>query len=308
MNKLKQLQNRYAAQNYIFFEQLENGIILIKVDHPLATATVSLEGGQILAWQPKSQSIPVLWSSEPRHWIKGHALRAGVPICWPWFGAHPNHSDLPAHGYARISSWEVTDISMSLSGAVEITMSMLAKHEVPEAGIVSAQLSVRISVSDTLSITLSSTNNGNQPIRLTEALHAYFNVSDIHDVRIDGLSDCRYVDLIDQQTIKTQQGDIKFSGETGRVYLNTQHDCLMIDQAYNRTIKIEKSGSQSTVVWNPWLETASKMNDLGPLAWKKMVCVESANALENSVDLHPGEQHTLTVRYSIDTIDLNGER
>jgi glucose-6-phosphate 1-epimerase len=308
MNKLEQLKNRFAALNDLCFEQTENGMILIDIDHPLATATVSLEGGQILAWQPKAQALPVLWSSDPCHWVKGRAIRAGVPICWPWFGGHPIHSDLPAHGYARVCSWEVIDIATSLSGAIEMTMCMNEDHQVPEGHTISAQLSIRISVSDTLSIELTTKHTGEKPIRLTEALHAYFNVSDIHDVRIDGLSDCRYVDLIDQQTIKTQQGDIKFSGETGRVYLNTQHDCLMIDQAYNRTIKIEKSGSQSTVVWNPWLETASKMNDLGPLAWKKMVCVESANALENSVVLHPGEQHTLTVRYSIDTIDLNGER
>lgn len=301
MNTLKQLQNRFSAQNYIFFEQLENGIILIKVDHPLATATISLEGGQILAWQPKSQAIPVLWSSEPCHWLKGRAIRAGVPICWPWFGAHPNHSDLPAHGFARVCTWEVTDISMSLSGAVDITMRMLAEHEVPEAHTVSAQLSVMISVSDTLSIALTTQHDGDQPFRLTEALHAYFHVSDIGDITIEGLRNCRYVDLIDQQAIKTQTGVLAFAGETGRVYLNTQQDCLIIDQAYSRTIKIEKSGSHSTVVWNPGLETASKMNDLGPVAWKKMVCVESANALDNFVTLNPREQHTLTVKYSIDT-------
>jgi D-hexose-6-phosphate mutarotase len=107
--------------------------------------------------------------------------------------------------------------------------------------------------------------------------------------------------LIDQQAIKTQSGVLAFAGETGRVYLNTRQDCLIIDQAYSRIIKIEKSGSHSTVVWNPGLETASKMNDLGPVAWKKMVCVESANALDNFVTLNPGEQHTLTVKYSIDT-------
>jgi D-hexose-6-phosphate mutarotase len=300
MNKLKQLTNRFADQNFISFEQLENGIILLKVDHPLATATVSLEGGQVLAWQPKSQAIPVLWSAEPCHWIKGRAIRAGVPICWPWFGAHPNQSGLPAHGYARLCSWDVTDISMSLSGAVDLTLNMLVEHEIPETCKVSAQLSVCISVSDTLSIALTTTHNGDQPIRLTEALHAYFYVSDIRDVTIEGLRDCRYVDLIDQQVIKTQTGVLTFTGETGRVFLDTQHNCLIIDQAYNRTIKIEKSGSRSTVVWNPGLETASNMNDLGPVAWQKMVCVESANALDNFVTVHPKEQHTLTVKYSID--------
>jgi D-hexose-6-phosphate mutarotase len=72
----------------------------------------------------------------------------------------------------------------------------------------------------------------------------------------------------------------------------------MIDRTLGRTIKIEKSGSHSTVVWNPWLETAAKMNDLGPVAWQKMACVESANALDNFVTLEPGGQHTLRVKYS----------
>jgi D-hexose-6-phosphate mutarotase len=84
------------------------------------------------------------------------------------------------------------------------------------------------------------------------------------------------------------------------VYLNTLNDCYIVDQALGRTIKIEKSGSYNTIVWNPWIETASKMNDLGPIAWQEMVCVESANALDNFITLEPRAQHILTVKYSID--------
>jgi glucose-6-phosphate 1-epimerase len=43
------------------------------------------------------------------------------------------------------------------------------------------------------------------------------------------------------------------------------------------------------------------MYDLGPVDWQKMVCVESANALENFVTIEPEGQHTLTVKYSVGT-------
>jgi D-hexose-6-phosphate mutarotase len=131
-------------------------------------------------------------------------------------------------------------------------------------------------------------------------LHAYFWVGAIDDIQIVGLEGNDYIDLIDQNVRKKQVGAVRFAGETGQVFLNTLKDCFIVDHALGRTIKIEKSNSHSTVVWNPWLETASKMNDLGPAAWQEMVCVESANALDNFVTLEPRGQHTLTVRYSID--------
>jgi D-hexose-6-phosphate mutarotase len=138
------------------------------------------------------------------------------------------------------------------------------------------------------------------PITISEALHAYFKIAAIDGIQIEGLEGDEYVDLMDQNIRKKQVGTVRFAGETGKVFLNTLKDCLIVDRLLGRTIRIEKSKSQSTVVWNPWLETGSKMNDLGPIAWQEMVCVESANALDNFVTLEPKGQHTLTVRYSID--------
>lgn len=308
MSTLKELQNRFGDCDYITFEQTEQDVVLIHVNHPLATATISLQGGQVLEWQPRSQVEPVLWSADSRHWLSGRAIRAGVPICWPWFGAHPTEQTAPAHGYARLCDWEVAAISMGSLGTVDIDLSMMPIPEAATRYPLSASLVSRISVGEALSISLTTTNTGEDPVTITEALHAYFKVDEIDDIQIEGLNGCEYIDLIDQNIRKVQVDTIRFSGETGRVYLNTLNDCSIIDRTLGRTIKIKQSGSHNTVVWNPWLETASKMNDLGPVAWKKMVCVESANALENMVILNPGEQHTLTVRYSIDTIDLNGER
>ena len=300
MRKLKELQNRFVDCDYIIFEQTERDVVLIRINHPQATATISLQGGQVLEWRPTSQAEAVLWRSDSTHWLPNRAIRAGVPICWPWFGAHPTEQSAPAHGYARLCDWEVAAISIGPSGAVDIDLRMVPTHEAATQFTLNACLATRISVGEVLSISLTTTNTGEDPIIITEALHAYFKVGEIGDIQIEGLDDVGYIDLIDKNVRKVQVGAVRFAGETGKVFLNTLKDCLIIDRALERTIRIEKSGSHSTIVWNPWLETGSKMNDLGPVAWQKMVCVESANALDNIVMLEPGAQHTLSVKYSID--------
>lgn len=69
-----------------------------------------------------------------------------------------------------------------------------------------------------------------------------------------------------------------------------------------RRIRIAKQGSHSTVVWNPWIEKANQMGDLGPDGYLKMLCVESANAAEDVVTVKPGKKHCLSVSYSVETL------
>lgn len=299
MNLILQLQEKYSKDNHITFEQLDNGIVLAKIDNAYATATISLYGGQVVEWHPKSQLSPVLWCSERVQIKPGKAIRAGAPICWPWFGAHPTETQSPSHGYARISEWDLTSVATTESGATEICMTMLdPEYSISRLGV-TAKLAIRISIGEALSIELTTTNTGTDAITITEALHAYFCIGDIAQIKINGLNECDYIDLVDGNSLKTQSDAIVFSEELGRVYLDTTADCLIKDPVLDRTLRIAKTGSQSTVVWNPWLETASKMDDLGPEGWRSMVCVESANALGNVVDIKSGETHTLFVHYSV---------
>lgn len=299
MKQLQALQEQFGGHPHIRFEALDSGLILIHVDQPQATATLCLQGGQILEWHPRSQHSPVLWRTELKEFAKDRPIRAGVPICWPWFGPHPTLKLAPSHGYARVSCWELNEISKAPNGETVICMTMCDAPAACEHYALSAALSIRIAIGETLSLSLSTTNMENQAITMTEALHAYFYVSDIRQVSIQGLNGCEYVDLIDQNAVKSQSGPVTFAGETGRVYVNTQKDCLIVDRELGRSILVEKSGSQSTVVWNPWAVTASKMDDLGPTGWQTMVCLESANAFKNAVMLGAGETHTLSVKYSV---------
>ncbi len=78
---------------------------------------------------------------------------------------------------------------------------------------------------------------------------------------------------------------------------------MLEDPGLRRKIIIEKSGSQSTVVWTPWERKAAEIGDLGShYGWRQMVCVESSNVRSNVVTVAPGSSHTLSVQYSTESL------
>ena len=73
---------------------------------------------------------------------------------------------------------------------------------------------------------------------------------------------------------------------------------MVDDPVLGRRLVVEKEGSATTVVWNPWSEKASAMADLGADAWPSMLCVETANTGEDAVSLAPGQRHRMTALVS----------
>jgi len=82
-------------------------------------------------------------------------------------------------------------------------------------------------------------------------------------------------------------------GEFDRVYVNTRAACILNDPVWGRTITVAKSGSQTTVVWNPHEDKAAALSDFGDDEWRRMICIETANAVDSAVSLSPGESHTI---------------
>ena len=302
MKNVIDLNSSFGKQDAISFREISDGIVVVDIDNVFATASVSLYGGHIVSWQPKSQSKPVLWVSELVKFQQGKAIRGGVPICWPWFGAHPSQASLPGHGYARITHWELMSVQTLTNGATELTLS-LGKTDLSEAhwhGDV--RLTLKLTIGDTLVIALTTLNESELAVTFTEGLHTYFQISDIASIRVLGLEGSNYTDLVNQNERRTQQDAIAFESELGRIFLDNQATCVIEDHAFNRRIRIEKTGSNSTAVWNPGLNVASKMDDLGAVGWRDMVCVESANAMENFVTVVSGAKHTMLVTYTADNI------
>jgi D-hexose-6-phosphate mutarotase len=102
-----------------------------------------------------------------------------------------------------------------------------------------------------------------------------------------------YLDNTDANREKRQEGDIVFTEQTDRAYMDTTHAVEIHDPTLRRRIRLVKENSRTTVVWNPWSTGAQSLADLGDDEWRTMACVEASNMRAFAVDLGPGEKHTM---------------
>jgi D-hexose-6-phosphate mutarotase len=229
------------------------------------------------------------------------SIRGGIPVCWPWFGAHGAESSFPAHGFARTQPWQVTGTRSLEDGSTEMALSFLPADNTQQYWPHTSRLDMLVNIGTSLKIALITRNLGESNFSITEAMHTYFQVGDAAQVQVEGLDGVHFHDKAAGWMQGDQAGSIGFAAEVDRVYINTPDRCTIVDPVLQRRIHIAKLGSQSTVVWNPWAARAAQMGDLGADGWKGFVCVESGNALENVVTVGAGKSHTLAVEYRVES-------
>jgi len=299
---LTELNNRFSIDNdasRLHFEMGKGGISIVKVENETASAVLSMQGAHLLEWIP-IKSKNVIWVSEQATFAGGKSIRGGIPVCWPWFGAHKQHKNYPAHGFARTIHWQVISTRVISSGETQITFELLTNQQSNDIQAMwrwPTRVEYRVTVAKTLSLELITTNLSEETITLGQALHTYFAVDDVTTTTVTGLENKIYLDKPDGFKSVTQSGPITFNSEIDRIYLDCPGPVTIID--CERKILISKQGSHSTVVWNPGQEVALKMGDLGADGYRKMLCVESANAADDTVTISPGKSHSLQVSYDI---------
>lgn len=271
----------------------DNGFEILEIKNDSASAKIALQGAHVFEYT-RTDEAPLLWVSPESFYRPGKAIRGGIPVCWPWFGKNAEYPDWPQHGFARTSLWEFVSVEEPDAG----TTVVILKLPEPESGRAFFPyrygLTLTVTVSDSLSVALTTKNIGDKPFVITEALHTYFSVGSIDAVTVHGLESVTYADNLESFKHKSGDAPIVIDREVDRVYLDTEHACSIDDVALNRKIVVEKSGSRSTVVWNPWIDKAAGMADFSDDGYKTMVCIETANALEDFVTVPPGESHTMT--------------
>lgn len=301
MQSLSQLQTEFNVDG-VRFENGPDDVIFIQVSTPQATAQVSLYGAQIMSYQPTGAEHDMLFMSPMSRYGVGNSIRGGVPICWPWFGNDPNGTGRPAHGFARNNFWQLEAVETLDDGAVRLYMSLpdiLGHRDMWHSD---CSLNAEITIGEKLQIQLTTHNHDDESFVISQALHTYFRIGDISDIHIRGLDDFHYLDKTDDFDQKLQQGDIRFDCETDRIYLHSPEQLFIEDEQMHRRVVVESHGSETTVVWNPWTK-ADDIHDLREDAYRSFVCVETANAADDSIELAPGESHTLLAEYRLMPIE-----
>jgi glucose-6-phosphate 1-epimerase len=274
-----------------------SGYFVYHIQHPAVTAKVSGHGAHVMEWTPSGQTHGVLYLSPQAIFGVGKAIRGGIPICWPWFNAHATDTTKPMHGIARIQSWELLRADAQ-ERHVTLLFRLQSSPETRALWPHDFVCHLGISLGAQLEVSLMTQNLGAEPMIVTEALHTYLSVGDIQRTTVRGLAEARYLDTVGEPTQRQQDGDAIFDREVDRQYVSTA-GVVIDDPTWERKIIVDKLGSGTTVVWNPWIEKSKRLADLPDEDYKRFLCVEAANAGETAVRILPGGQHVITTSVSV---------
>lgn len=288
--ELDELNERFGIDGALWFVTGPGGMPHAQLRAGAHSAEVALHGGHVLRYGADG-APPVLWASRQAIYAPGKAIRGGVPVCWPWFGPHPDDPAKPAHGFVRTRPWQAA-ASGADDGAVWLRLALADDAATRALWPHAFALELAVTLGATLDLALTMRNSGDAPFSCGGALHSYFAVGAIEQAGVSGLEHRRFFDQLTGAE-QTQRGPVTVDAEVDRVYFDDGPQCAVEDAALGRRITIAKAGSRTTVVWNPWDEKARRLADFGDDEYREMLCVETAMARGDSATLAPGTSHIL---------------
>ncbi len=298
-NAMQSFKMDSSLEGFAAIEPGEGKLERVAITSPLAEAHIYLHGAHVTHFQPRGYE-PLLFLSRESLFKSGKAIRGGVPLVFPWFGPNAADPKLPAHGFARTTAWNLESISRDGDLAI-VELSLKPSDLTRKLWPHEFELRYRVTIGLTLQLELAVRNVDDDAWRFEEAFHTYLAVPDVRKLSIAGLAGRDYLDKV-QGGRRIAQGreSITITGETDRVYLNTRDEVVIAGLPGSRRFRVSKDSSHDTVVWNPWIAKAKAMADFGDEEWPAMLCIESANVGENSVDLSPGATHVMKTKISVE--------
>ena len=294
------LNKKFRIAGKIEFTSGQGGLLVAIITNVFAKASVAIYGAHVLSYRLKGQE-EVLWMSSLSTFEEGNPIRGGIPVCFPWFGPHGSDSKKPQHGFARLHMWKVAETANLPGGETQLRLTLRQNPKIKALWQYSFLAEMIITVGASLNVAFRCTNTGMEQFSYTGALHSYFSVSDIANVKIKGLGGSRYYDGMKATVPSIQKEDsFEIQKEENRRYIDTTKDCIIEDSGLLRKIRVGKTGSRVTVVWNPGAEMAKKIADMPDDGYKTMVCVEAANAYDDIAVVQPKESCTLSTSIAVE--------
>ena len=291
------LNNRFGLDNQLQFSEGFSGLAKAELCYKEARLELYLQGAHVTRYRPIANH-EVLWMSDTAVYATGKALRGGIPLCRPWFGPHPENPQRPQHGYARTASFKVLSTSANAESTSIILALDPAAAPYPEWQD-RARLEVEIRLSDSLWMEMCTLNSSDTALTVSNALHTYFSISGRNRVTLPGVTGLTYLDKPQRYKRLEQTDAITISGEVDRVYLAPPLEIELLDSVRQTKTSISTWGNHNLVVWNPGGSNAKTMADFDDRGFDKMLCIEPANALDQSFRVNPGECHRLGQKISL---------
>lgn len=259
----------------------DTGLPMLVIENSIGRAVIALQGAHVMAFQPIGQR-ELLWVSPKCVLEEGKPIRGGIPLCIPWFG--PGLDGKLMHGFGRTTAWSLTEAEIMGNGATRLVLEL--HGDVSTCALWPHAFSFRLDVmvGKELRLDITAKNHGTTVAPFAFAFHTYFDVVEVAKCRTTGLENTVYIDKLDNQSRKTQHGDVSITGPTDRIYLEVPQHQTIIAPCGNTRIE---SDTHCAVVWNAWTNDKN-MPDLGEGNHVGYLCVERGEVADHTVQLAPG--------------------
>lgn len=288
MIDIDELDEKFSIEGEVGFAELEDELVFITVSNKYADADICLYGAHVTSFRPH-RAMEILWMSPDSSFEVGKPIRGGIPVCFPWFGPHKTDPEKPQHGFARLMYWDVVKTESGATGETTVVLQLRSSEETKAYWPHEFRAEMTIVVGKTLEVKLKVTNPSDEPLEYTCALHSYYSLSDIGNVSLEGLQGTAYYNQLSGENDVQNEELLQIQEPLTRHYLGTETPVVIADSAFRRRIKVDKTGSKVTTVWNPGAETCAKIGDLPDDAYEMFVCVEATNAFDYPIKLAAGE-------------------
>ena len=175
---LDSLNERFAVAGVVRFDAGSGRLIRASISGPTAEGHVYLHGAHVTRHRPVGRR-PLLFLSERSQFAEGTAIRGGVPVIFPWFGARAGYPGAPDHGFARTREWIVESVEQMADRAVAVTLVLDADEATRQTCPHEFRIRHRVVFGDRLEMTLEVENRSGEPMLFEEALHTYLLVGDV---------------------------------------------------------------------------------------------------------------------------------
>jgi len=291
MVDIEKLNDTFGMEGKVKFAKMENDLVYLSITNKYADARISLYGAHIMSFRPRN-SEEILWMSPKSSFQVGQPIRGGIPVCFPWFGPHKSDSAKPQHGFGRLMYWNLVETASKPCGETLVRLQLCSSKETKAYWPHDFCAELTVIIGQTLAVSLKVTNQSDESLEYTCALHSYYNLSSIENTTITGLLGASYHSQLEPGEFVQKSHKIEILKAETRHYHSTDATCTIEDTLFKRKIRIQKAGSKITTVWNPGKETCATINDMPDDAYLYFVCVEAVNAFDDVIQLAPNESHT----------------
>ncbi|KJE91743.1 hypothetical protein CAOG_08635 [Capsaspora owczarzaki ATCC 30864] len=249
-----------------------------------STATVNLLGATLVSWTHRGTEL--LFVSKKAVYDNKKAIRGGIPVVFPQFGAWDNGR--PQHGFARSTAFAYKDKDSVAQRGSDGNDSAMAVFELSDSEATRAMWNHPFRLVYTVTLTPKSLeqhlvvhNTGTEEFSFTTLLHTYFRTDSLKTVTVAGLTDRDFKDKVDNMATKHEDRDVVTVSElTDRIYMKTLDEHLILNLAGGKGVQLVKENMPDTVVWNPAEEGGKAIADLGGEEVNHFICVEAGAVVE----------------------------